>query len=209
LFDNSIFSQLTFLVLFVHKTQFSKISMSMNFLTYDFNATDLLTTEEEKKLESSSVSFRGRGAKKTEEKKTDEKKLAGTVYVPPPLPLARVDDRSPEELHVHSLAQDAPKLRKWIGWDLITPSQLVELKVGTWILQSKFINWKVKEQRCLCLCRLTGKSGNTLSFEKVKPREPNPKYTFVPRAWNLSWTDDSDRDAKLIGSSFRNFYVRS
>jgi hypothetical protein len=181
----------------------------MNFLDYDFVASDLLTAEEEKKLEDhGAVSFRGRGTKKERKqrkKKTEEKKLEETVFVPEPQP-AVVDDRTPQELQEHSLAQDALLLRKWNGWELITPAQLTDLKVGTWIVQTKFINWKVKQRRSLCMCRITQKSDTSLSFENIKPRTPNPAYPFVHRTWTLSWTNDQDRDTKLVGSSFRNFY---
>jgi len=151
------------------------------FLGHDFVAADLLTQEEEKKM------------------------LEGTAFVPEPQQPA-VDTRTPEELHAQSVIADAPLLRKWNGWELITPAQLTDLKVGTWIVQTKFINWKVKQRRSLCMCRITQKSDTSLSFENIKPRTPNPAYPFVHRTWTLSWTNDQDRDTKLVGSSYRNFY---
>ena len=118
------------------------------------------------------------------------------------------DKRTPEELYEHMVAVDTRLMGKFHGWEQISPVQLADLKVGKWIVQTKFINYKTKQRRSLCMIKLTGKSGNTLSFENLKPRIPDPRYPFVKRTWNLSWSATKPLMEALIGSCNRQFYIK-
>ena len=119
------------------------------------------------------------------------------------------DKRTPEEIYELMATEDTRLMGKFHNWEQIPPMQLADLKVGKWIVQTKFINYKTKQRRSLCMIRLTGKSGNTLSFENLKPRIANPQYPFVKRTWNISWSATKPLTEALIGSCNRQFYIKA